>query len=122
MKNEADSLTYQIEKDLKEHKDKVPQTVADKVRADITNVNSTMASGNVAKIKESLEQLRTSAMEIGKSIYKTGQDAGQSAGAQGDKPGDKPGDNAGDKAGSSSTGGEGNTQGNTGSGSTGTKQ
>jgi len=85
LKNEADALIYQIEKNIKENKDKIPQNVVDKVRADITAVNTAITAEDVPKIKEQLETLKNSAMEIGRSIYGAGQ-SGPQGGAQGGNP------------------------------------
>jgi hypothetical protein len=41
----------------------------DQIRGDITNVNESVTTEDPTKIKEALERLRTSSMEIGKSIY-----------------------------------------------------
>jgi molecular chaperone DnaK len=118
LKNEADSLIYRVEKDLKDNKDKIPQNVADKVKADITNVTSTLGSEDTAKIRENIENLKNSAMEIGKAIYKgsSGGDSGASGSASGstgqsDQSNPNP-NTGGDKSGS---------QGDQGSGSTGSK-
>jgi len=75
MKNEAESLTYNTEKQLKENDAKLNQEVKDRVRSDITSVNEAIASNNSENLKNSLEKLRNSAMEIGRAIY---------AGAQGE--------------------------------------
>ena len=72
-KNNADSLIYNIEKQLSENKDKIPQDVKDKIRAEITNTQQALSSENLNNINEALEKLKTVAMEIGKSIYKGGQ-------------------------------------------------
>ena len=72
LKNEADSLIYQVENNLKEHASKLPQTLVDKVKGDISNLNSVMGSGDKAKVKEAIETLKTSAMEVGRSIYQAG--------------------------------------------------
>ena len=77
LKNEADTLVYQVEKNLRENKEKIPQPTADKVKNDITALNTAITSQDVNKIKEQLETLKTSAMEIGKAIY------GAQGGAQG---------------------------------------
>jgi len=77
LKNETDSLIYQVEKNIKENKDKIPQAVVDKVRADITNVSAALAAENIAKVKELVEVLKNSAMEIGRAIYSAGGQGGQ---------------------------------------------
>lgn len=68
-KNEADTLVYNTEAQLKEHGDKIPDSVKDQIRNDITAVNEAMTTGEADKIKEASEKLRNSSMEIGKAIY-----------------------------------------------------
>eukprot|EP00831_Metopus_contortus_P080356 TRINITY_DN820_c0_g1_i15.p1 TRINITY_DN820_c0_g1~~TRINITY_DN820_c0_g1_i15.p1 ORF type:complete len:207 (+),score=48.35 TRINITY_DN820_c0_g1_i15:179-799(+) len=100
LKNESDSLIYQIEKDLREHKDKVPQAVQDQVKENITKVNELRNGEDTTRLKEAIENLKNSAMEIGRSIYKTG--------------GNDSSNQTGSTDSSSSTGSQ-NTQDNTGS-------
>jgi molecular chaperone DnaK (HSP70) len=44
LKNEADSLIYQTEKQITEHADKLPDTVKDQVKGDVTALNEAIAS------------------------------------------------------------------------------
>jgi molecular chaperone DnaK (HSP70) len=76
MKNEAESLVYNTEKQLKENDAKIPQDVKDKIRNDINAVNEAINSNNYDNTKQCLENLRNSAMEMGRAIY-------QNAGASG---------------------------------------
>jgi molecular chaperone DnaK (HSP70) len=76
MKNEAESLIYNTEKQLKENDSKIPQDVKDRIRNDITALNEALAANNHETTKNSLESLRNSAMEMGRAIY-------QNAGASG---------------------------------------
>ena len=69
MKNEADNQIHNIEKQLVEHKDKIPQNIKDQVQGDITNLNEAMTTEEPDKIREALEKLKESSMEIGKAIY-----------------------------------------------------
>jgi molecular chaperone DnaK (HSP70) len=69
MKNEAESLIYNTEKQLKENDAKIPQDVKDKIRADINGLNEALNANNNETLKNSLEALRNSAMEMGKAIY-----------------------------------------------------
>ncbi len=100
LKNEADSLIYQIEKNIKDNKDKVQQAVVDKVHADINGVNEALKGEDVAKIRSLIDGLKNSAMDIGRSVYGAGAQGGQTgqAGPTGDasagqqaKPGEKEG-------------------------------
>jgi len=69
MKNEAESLIYQSEKNLKENDSKLTQEIKDKVRSDITALNESVTANNVDNTKKNLENLRNSAMEMGRLIY-----------------------------------------------------
>jgi molecular chaperone DnaK len=69
LKNEADQFIYNTEKQLTEHSARIPQNIKDQVRTDISAVNEAIVSENAEKISESLERLKNTSMEIGKSIY-----------------------------------------------------
>jgi L1 cell adhesion molecule like protein len=69
LKNEADQFIYNTEKQLQEHSAKIPQNIKDQVRADISAVNEAIVAENEERISESLERLKNTSMEIGKSIY-----------------------------------------------------
>ena len=69
MKNEADQCIYNTEKQVSEHKAKIPQNIQDQITADITSLNEALTTEDPEKIKEALERLKNSSMEIGKAIY-----------------------------------------------------
>lgn len=69
VKNEADTMVYNTEKQLQEHGDKIPDSVKEQVRGDITGVNEAITTDDATKIRDALEKLKNSSMEIGKSIY-----------------------------------------------------
>lgn len=69
LKNEADSMIYQTEKQLQEHAAKIPDNVKEQVQNDITSLNEAITTDNRDNIKEALERLKNSSMEIGKAIY-----------------------------------------------------
>jgi len=77
LKNEADQFIYNTEKQLQEHSSKIPQNIKDQVRGDISSLNEAIVSENEEKIQESLERLRNTSMEIGKSIYSQSEDSGE---------------------------------------------
>lgn len=94
LKNEADTTIHSVEKNINENKDKIPQNVVDKVKADINNLNAALAGQDAAKIKEQIEALKTSSMEIGKAIYGAGGSQGGNQG--GSQEGSQGGDNSGE--------------------------
>jgi molecular chaperone DnaK len=69
LKNEADQATYNTEKQIQEHSAKIPQNIKDQINGDITALNEAITTEEVEKIKEALERLKNSSMEIGKAIY-----------------------------------------------------
>lgn len=69
LKNEADSMIYQTEKQLSEHAAKIPDNVKEQINGDISALNEAITTENRDNIKQALERLKNSSMEIGKSIY-----------------------------------------------------
>jgi len=69
LKNEADQAVYNTEKQLQEHSAKIPQNIKDQINGDITALNESIVTEDIEKIKEALERLKNSSMEIGKAIY-----------------------------------------------------
>ena len=77
MKNDADNSIYNVEQQLREHGDKIPQNVKDQINGDVASLNEAITTEEPEKIKEALERLKNSQMEIGKSIYsQQNQDSG----------------------------------------------
>ena len=69
LKNEADQAIYNTEKQIQEHSAKIPQNIKDQISGDITSLNEAITTEEVEKIREALERLKNSSMEIGKAIY-----------------------------------------------------
>mmetsp|Transcript_21432 Transcript_21432/g.63452 ORF Transcript_21432/g.63452 Transcript_21432/m.63452 type:complete len:658 (+) Transcript_21432:68-2041(+) len=80
-RNEADSLVYQTEKTLLEHKAKVPQEDQDKIAADIAAVKEAVGQEDISSeaLKEKIEALKQSSMKIGEAMYKNA-DGGEGGG------------------------------------------
>ena len=68
LKNEAESMIYNTEKQVKENDSKLPQDVKDRIKNDITALNEALTSENEENIKSALDKLQTSSMEIGRSM------------------------------------------------------
>ena len=62
-------MIYNTEKQLQEHDDKIPQNVKDQVNGDITALNEAMTTDEADQIREALDRLKNSSMEIGRAIY-----------------------------------------------------
>lgn len=68
-KNQADSVVYQTEKQLKELGDKLPAPVKGKVEAKLKELKDTISSGSTQTIKDAMAALNQEVMQIGQSLY-----------------------------------------------------
>ena len=77
-RNRADSMVYQVEKMLKEHRDKVSAAEAKAVEDALEATRKTMGGGSVEDINKAVDELTQSSHKLAEAMYKT---AGASAGA-----------------------------------------
>jgi molecular chaperone DnaK len=77
LKNESDTMSYNTEKQLQEHAARIPDSVKTQVRGDITSLTEALTTEDADKIREALERLKNSSMEIGKAIYSQAQQQDQ---------------------------------------------
>lgn len=68
-KNQADSVVYQTEKQLKELGDKVPGEVKEKVEAKLGELKDTISGGSTQAIKDAIAALNQEVMQLGQSLY-----------------------------------------------------
>lgn len=86
-RNQADQLTAQIEKDLKENSDKVGADDKTAIETAMAAVKEAMAGDDAEKIKSSTQALMQASMKLGEAIYASGKpnaedgDAGPEGGA-----------------------------------------
>ncbi|KAL5982904.1 70-kilodalton heat shock protein [Asimina triloba] len=100
-KNQADSLVYQTEKQLKELGDKVPAAVKEKVEAKLGELKDALSSGATQGIKDAMNALNQEVMQLGQSLYNQ-----PGGGAPGAGAGPTPGADAGPATGKGSDGGD----------------
>src|SRR5271168_3381372 len=74
-RNQADSLIHQVEKNLKEHGDKLPAQEKGEAEAAIAAARSAMEGTDSAALKQATERLSQSAMKLGEAMYKAQQAA-----------------------------------------------
>ncbi|KAL2536968.1 Heat shock 70 kDa protein 7 [Forsythia ovata] len=86
-KNQADSVVYQTEKQLKELGDKVPGPIKEKVEAKLGELKDAISGGSIQPIKDAMTALNQEVMQLGQSLYN------QPGAAPGTGP--TPGDGAG---------------------------
>ncbi|KAK1310266.1 hypothetical protein QJS10_CPA08g01233 [Acorus calamus] len=68
-KNQADSLIYQTEKQLKELGEKVPGPVKEKVDAKLAELKEAVNGGSTQAMKDAMAALNQEVMQIGQSLY-----------------------------------------------------
>nr|GMD72682.1 stromal 70 kDa heat shock-related protein, chloroplastic-like [Ipomoea batatas] len=68
-KNQAESVVYQTEKQLKELGDKVPGDVKSKVEAKLKELQDAISGGSTQTIKDAMAALNQVVMQLGQSIY-----------------------------------------------------
>jgi len=84
-KNQAESMVYQTEKQLKEFAEKLPAEVKSKVEAKLEAVRAAIGADDTAGMKAAMEALQTEAMAMGQAMY------AQPGAAGGAAPGGAPG-------------------------------
>ncbi len=87
-RNQADAMVHQVEKNLKEHGDKLGAQDKGEAEAAVAAVRSAMEGGDTAALKAATDRLSQAAMKIGETLYKSEQAAGAAGGAAGAKPAD----------------------------------
>jgi len=68
-KNQADSMAYQTEKQIKELGDKVPEDVKSKVEAKLKVLQEAIAADDIPAMKTAQEELQTEVMAMGQAVY-----------------------------------------------------
>ncbi|MCD6230980.1 MAG: molecular chaperone DnaK [Dehalococcoidia bacterium] len=69
IRNSADSLVYTAEKTLREHTDKIPADVKQRIETNISTVKTALQGKEVPRIKEAMQDLSQTMQEVGSAIY-----------------------------------------------------
>jgi molecular chaperone DnaK len=98
-KNQADQLVYSLEKLLRENKDRLAESEAERVRSEIENTKRAIESEDLDRIKPAMESLTRASHKLTEMMYQQAsqakeQAAGaqQSSGASGEGPGSSEGE------------------------------
>ena len=86
VKNQADSLVFQVEKNLKEHGDKISSEDKSKIETDLNDLKEAVEKNDLDLIKTKTQELTQSSMKMGEAMYKDQ----QANGAPGTESGDQP--------------------------------
>jgi len=82
VKNQADSLVFQVEKNLKEHGDKIAAEDKSKIESDLKDLKDAIEKNDLESMKQKTQDLTQSSMKMGEAMYKDQQAAGGAAGAE----------------------------------------
>ena len=96
VKNQADSLVYQAEKQLGELGDKVSDDDKAKVETEIQSLKDAIAADDTDKIKATTESLQQALFSLSTSMYSDADAAAAAAGAAGAPGGEAPSSGGGD--------------------------
>jgi molecular chaperone DnaK len=96
-RNRADAMVYNIEKMLKEHREKISEADAKQVEAAIEEVRKAMADGGLERITSATDKLTTASHKLAEAMYKTQGAGGNGASGAGAASGDGAGAQAGEK-------------------------
>ena len=82
VKNQADSLVFQVEKNLKEHGDKISAEDKSKIESDLKDLKEAIEKNDLEAMKQKTQDLTQSSMKMGEAMYKDQQTAGGAADAE----------------------------------------
>jgi molecular chaperone DnaK len=89
-RNRADSMIYQVEKMLKDHRDKISEADAKTVEESLAAARKTMESGGVEEINKAVDNLTQASHKLAEAMYKSSspgqQPGGQAPEADGQGP------------------------------------
>lgn len=91
IRNQAETLSYSIDKLIKDNEDKLPENVTTEVQADVDALKTALAGEDDDAVKTAFDKLNASQTKLGEAIYASSQaeqsapDAGAPAG-EGDAP------------------------------------
>mgnify|MGYP001406728593 FL=1 len=70
VKNQADSLVFQVEKNIKEHGDKISPEDKSKIESDLKDLKEALEKNDAEVIKQKTQDLTQSSMKMGEAMYK----------------------------------------------------
>jgi molecular chaperone DnaK len=83
-RNRADAMVYNVEKMLKEHREKIGEEEAQKVEASLKETKDAISTGSVETINKAVETLTQASHKLAEAMYKSSSGAQQPGGASGD--------------------------------------
>ena len=94
-RNRADSMVYQVEKMLKDHRDKISDEDAKNVEEALDSTRKAMSGGSVEEISKATDTLTQASHKLAEAMYKAGSSGGGAPGGAPGGDGAAPGTGAG---------------------------
>lgn len=91
VRNQAETLSYSIEKLIKENEDKLPADVKDSVQADVDALKTALAGEDDDAVKTAFDKLNESQAKLGEAIYAQSQADAAAASSEGAPAGEQAG-------------------------------
>jgi molecular chaperone DnaK len=82
-RNRGDAMVYNVEKMLKEHREKISEADAKQVETAVEDVKKAMADGGLEQINASTDRLTTASHKLAEAMYKSQSTPGSGAGPAG---------------------------------------
>jgi molecular chaperone DnaK len=82
VKNQAESLVFQVEKNLKEYGEKINTDDKSKIESDLKDLKEAVEKNDFDAMKQKTQDLTQSSMKMGEAMYKDQQAAGGAPGAE----------------------------------------
>jgi len=82
VKNQAESLVFQVEKNLKEYGEKINTDDKNKIESDLKDLKEAVEKNDLDAMKQKTQDLTQSSMKMGEAMYKDQQAAGGASGAE----------------------------------------
>jgi molecular chaperone DnaK len=86
-RNRADSMVYQVEKMLKDHRDKISAEDATNVEGALEGTRKAMSGGSVEDINKAVDALTAASHKLAEAMYKSSTTGGAPGGSAGPTPG-----------------------------------
>jgi molecular chaperone DnaK len=90
-RNKADAMVYNVEKTLKEHRDKISDDDAKGIEAAIEDVKRQINENDVAKLNAATDKLTAASHKLAEAMYKASSQPGPGGEAPGAQQGHQPG-------------------------------
>ncbi len=97
-KNHADGLLHSVEKNLKEHGDKIPAADKEAIERDAAALKEAIASDDAQRIEAATQSLSQSSMKLGEALYKAEQEKSAAASGGADNSGANAGSDNSDNS------------------------